>query len=72
MERHVRQLHSGDALPVLAARDADPVAEGCVGGPFACKDALWVGEVGFESQQRWKISVAALSQRKRANTRYYV
>ena len=50
MEGHVRQLHSRDTLPAPAARDANPMTERCAAGPVACKDALRIREVGFESQ----------------------
>jgi hypothetical protein len=60
IEGKVLQLHGSDAVPVPgAAGDADPVAEGHSGGPVAGKDDERVGELGFESQQRGKVSVAA-------------
>lgn len=39
MEGDARQFQCHDTLPALAARDADPVAEGCAGGPVAMDDA---------------------------------
>lgn len=59
-KRHVQQRQSGDAVSALAARDADPVAEGGAGGPVGGQDAVRVGELGFESQQGGEVGVAAV------------
>jgi hypothetical protein len=59
-KRQFRQRQSGDALSAPAARDAEPVAEGGTSGPVGGKDAVRVGELGFESQQGGEVGVAAV------------
>ncbi|KAF8684862.1 hypothetical protein HU200_044145 [Digitaria exilis] len=59
IERQMLQLHGSDTIPVLAAGDTDPVAEGHGGGPVARKDTERVRELDFDGQQRGEVSINA-------------
>jgi len=45
------ELKTGDTLPMAAARDPNPQAEGFCGSPVAGKDAEGVLELCFEGEQ---------------------
>lgn len=48
LEQYAWQHKSSDALPTPAARDTNPVAEGCAARPVPPKNAKRIGELGFE------------------------
>lgn len=62
LEGNSGQLHSGDTLPLPpAASDPHPPAERRAGSPVGGKNAVGIGELAFESQQRSEIAVAAIA-----------
>lgn len=57
LERQIRQRHGSDTLLMSpAARHTHPAAEGLVSGPAITKDAEGVRGLGFECEQRRKIT----------------
>lgn len=59
VEGSVGQSQGGDALPALAARDAQPAAEGRAGGPVAAQDAERIRELCPEREQRVEVGARA-------------
>ena len=71
MQGSVWQRHGGDALSALAARDAQPVAEGRAGGPVATKNAKRIRELCSEREQSVEVSASAIAPGRNGSRRQH-